>query len=73
MQKTLPAFFGLALLMLFLLFACRNNTSQKAKAKSNKVIEERARLDSLAQDIEKATKSIEEQAKELEKALDTLN
>ena len=73
MQKSYSALLAIVFLLFISMIACRNNSSQKENDKSNKIIEERARLDSLAQDLEKATKSIEEQAKELEKAMDTLN
>ncbi|MEO1258714.1 MAG: hypothetical protein AAFZ15_07945 [Bacteroidota bacterium] len=72
MQKIFSAISFFALLLVISLSACRNNASRTAAQKHKKVIEETARLDSLAQDLDEATKSIQEQARELEKALDTL-
>ena len=72
MQKKLPFIFLFGLFLTAFTPACRNNASSAPLEKNKRIIEETARLDSLAKDLEKTTKSIEEQARELEKAIDTL-
>jgi ABC-type oligopeptide transport system substrate-binding subunit len=74
MKKVLFSTSGLMLAVLLSFTACREggNTQQQNTPENTQEVQEAARLDSLANDLDATTEEIEQQTEELKNALDSL-
>ncbi len=72
MKKTCFTFSSFLLFLLLGFTACQNHSSQTPSTEDAAIIKEVEKLDSLTTDLETTAKTIEEQTKELQSALDAL-